>query len=502
MNFTLVDKTSNLLHHGSMAKILIIDDDIELAEMTAAFFRQKSHQPTLSDDAEASLNALLKKKFTPDLLILDLKMPKISGIEFIQRLRQEQIHLPVILITATRDVETAMEAIAVGAIDYVVKPLNYSQLQISVERALRFHRLETENQVLKSVIQLREGSNLTDIKGKSPRFLKVLDLVRRVAKSQANIAISGESGTGKEVIARAIHGLSKRKDGPFIAINCSAIPENLLESELFGHAKGSFTGASEKKIGLFEEAEGGTLFLDEIGDMSLPLQAKLLRVIQERKVKRIGENQERDLNVRIISATHRDLKAEVANHRFREDLYFRLHVIPLNLPALRERQEDIVPLAEFFMKKYVTFNDSPARGFSREAISWLLKNPWKGNVRELENTVERAVILAQGPQIELSDLTELTDAGSLDMGTSSAPAIIGGPASATAGAVGGVKPPLTEALAQSWTLEALTKKYILDVLKKNHGQKDKTAKELAMDRKTLYRKLKEIENEQSTSPAN
>ncbi len=478
-----------------MAKILIIDDDIELAEMTAAFFKQKSHQTTISDDAEASLNALLKKKVTPDLIILDLKMPRLSGVELMEQLKQAQIHIPVILITAHRDIETAMSSISAGAIDYVVKPLNYSQLQISVERALRFHRLETENQVLKSVIQLKEGSNLNEIKGKSPRFLKVLDLARRVAKSQANIAISGESGTGKEVIARAIHHMSKRKDGPFIAINCSAIPENLLESELFGHAKGSFTGASEKKIGLFEEAEGGTLFLDEIGDMSLPLQAKLLRVIQERKVKRIGENQERTLNVRIISATHRDLKAEVAKHRFREDLYFRLHVIPLNLPPLRERSEDIVPLAEFFMRKYVSLNDSPARGFSRDAISWMLKHPWKGNVRELENTVERAVILAQGPQVELGDLTELTEGTSEVAGTeftTSAQQISSGP----------VKPPITEALGQSWTLEMVTKKYIMDVLKKNHGQKDKTAKELAMDRKTLYRKLKEIENEQPSPLAN
>jgi DNA-binding NtrC family response regulator len=481
-----------------MAKILIIDDDIELAEMTAAFFRQKSHQPTISDNAETSLSALLKKKVTPDVIILDLKMPKISGLQLIQQLKEAQLSIPVILITAHRDVETAMEAISSGAIDYVVKPLNYSQLQISVERALRFHRLETENQVLKSVIQLKEGSDLTDIRGKSPAFLKVLDLARRVAKSQANIAISGESGTGKEVLARAIHHMSKRRDQPFIAINCSAIPENLLESELFGHAKGSFTGASEKKIGLFEEAEGGTLFLDEIGDMSLPLQAKLLRVIQERKVKRIGENQERDLNVRIISATHRDLKAEVAANRFREDLYFRLHVIPLALPPLRDRQEDILPLAEFFMKKYVTLNDSPAKGFSREAISWMLKQQWKGNVRELENTVERAVILAQGPQIEIADLVELSETTPVTM----RPEMSVTGAGVMNSQVHILKPPLAEALAQSWTLEALTKKYILDVLKKNNGQKDKTAKELAMDRKTLYRKLKEIEYEQQSSPAN
>ncbi|MEZ0393396.1 MAG: sigma-54-dependent transcriptional regulator [Pseudobdellovibrionaceae bacterium] len=466
-----------------MAKILIIDDDLELAEMTAAFFRQKDHQVMISEDAEVSLKDLLKKKESPDLVIVDLRMPKISGIQLIQKLQENQLLIPVILITGDRDVETAMQAISAGAIDYVVKPLNYSQLQISAERALRFHRLESENQVLKSVIQLKEGTGLGQIKGKSPAFLKVLDLARRVAKSQANIAIWGESGTGKEVLARSIHQMSPRKDGPFIAINCSAIPENLLESELFGHAKGSFTGASDHKIGLFEEAEGGTLFLDEIGDMSLPLQAKLLRVIQERKVKRVGENQERDLNVRIISATHRDLKTEVAHHRFREDLYFRLHVIPLSLPPLRERQEDILPLAEFFLRKYATLNESPARSFSREAITWLLKHPWKGNVRELENTIERSVILAQEPQVQVMDLIELGDTSLPNESVALAKS---------------VQPPMSEALAGAWTLESLTKKYILEVLKKNQGQRDRTAKELAMDRKTLYRKLKEIENEQQS----
>lgn len=464
-----------------MAKILIIDDDLELAELTAAYFRQKDHQVTISERAELSLQSLLKRKENPDLVIVDLGMPEISGIHFIERLKEGGILTPVIVITATRDIETAMHAISVGAIDYVVKPLNFPQLQISAERALRFHRLESENQVLKSAIRLKEGTDFNNIKGKSPAFLKVLDLAQRVAKSQANIAISGESGTGKEVLARAIHNMSPRKDGPFVAINCSAIPENLLESELFGHAKGSFTGASEKKIGLFEEAEGGTLFLDEIGDMSLPLQAKLLRVIQERKVKRVGENQERSLDVRIISATHRDLKVQVAKQLFREDLYFRLHVIPLNLPPLRERTEDILPLAEFFLKKYATLNSSNVRSFSRDAIAWLLRQNWKGNVRELENTIERAVILAQGAAIEVSDLSELTS----NLEIINQPIASIDPASA-----------LKDALAGSWTLETLTKKYIVEVLKKNNGQRDRTAKELNMDRKTLYRRLKEIETEQ------
>lgn len=462
-----------------MGKILIVDDDIELAELTSAFFKQKGHLVTRSEDAEVSIQSLMRRKLQPDLILVDLKMPRISGVDFIRRLRSEGNSTPIIVITGHRNVDTAMEAIAAGAFDYVVKPLNYSQLLISAERALRFSRLENENHTLKSVLQIKEGTPLPEIKGKSPQFLKVLDLAKRVANTKSNIYISGESGTGKEVLARAIHRMSSRREAPFIAINCSAIPENLLESELFGYAKGAFTGAAEKKIGLFEEASGGTLFLDEIGDLTISLQAKLLRVVQERKVKRIGENQERSVDFRLISATHKDLRKEVQEHRFREDLFFRLNVIPLTLPPLRERREDIVPLAEFFLKKYSTLNDLTVTACSRDAIAWLLKQRWTGNVRELENTIERAVILCRGNVIELSDLTEFEPLGFAEsVNTKSLTSF-----------------PLPQALDEIWTLETVVKKYITEVLKKNGGAKDRTAKALNMDRKTLYRKLKEIERE-------
>ena len=302
-----------------------------------------------------------------------------------------------------------------------------------------------------------------------------MELAKRVASSQANVLITGESGSGKEVIAKAVHELGDKKDGPFVAINCSAIPENLLESELFGHAKGSFTGASEKKIGLFEEANKGTLFLDEIGDLSLPLQAKLLRVLQERKIKRIGENQYRDISARIICATHKDLKKEVMENRFREDLYFRLNVIPIYMPPLRERKEDILPLSEYFLKKFALMNNSPVKGFTKEAIQKLEGRYWRGNVRELENAIERAVVLCCHDYIMPDDLPGeekiISDTKEHDLD---------------------VQDFIDNTNGQTPTLEEVAKKYIQYIYDKNSGAKEQTAKDLGIDRKTLYRKLKEM----------
>ena len=297
-----------------------------------------------------------------------------------------------------------------------------------------------------------------------------------MASSTANVFIFGESGTGKEVIARTIHNMGNRAKNPFIAINCSAIPENLLESELFGYAKGAFTGAADKKVGLFEEAEGGTLFLDEIGDMNLQLQAKLLRVLQERKIKRIGENQMRNIDVRIISATHKDVKKEVQENQFREDLFFRLNVIPIRIPPLRERKEDILPLAEFFLRKFAALNQSAVKSFSKDALEKLLVNPWKGNVRELENSVERAVVLCSKNQIESDDLDDF-EAESLSSDTS---------------IKFDLRPMVEEKVL---TADRMMKLYIKHVLERNKGAKEKTAKDLNIDRKTLYRKLQEMETE-------
>lgn len=460
-----------------MSKILVIEDDLDVQEMVLAFFRQKGFEGVGYENPELALKDFAKERLKVDVIITDLKLPAMSGIDFIRKFKDGGVDIPIIVATSNRAVETAIEAIQVGAFDFVVKPLHFPQLLVSVERALHFSKLKSENQTLKTALHTKEGTNLHSIIGKSPNFLKALDLARRVATSHSNVFICGESGTGKEVIARSIHNISTRAKMPFVAINCSAIPENLLESELFGYAKGAFTGAAEKKIGLFEEAEGGTLFLDEIGDMNIHLQAKLLRVLQEKKIKRIGENQMRDIDVRIISATHKDLKKEMLENRFREDLFFRLNVIPIFIPPLRERVEDVIPLAEFFLKKYSALNHVSMKGFTKTALEKLLRNSWKGNVRELENTIERAVVLSQGRQIEADDLLDFFD---------SAPSIT------TGHQIFDVK---TLAGEDVMPADRMMKLYIKHVLEKNSWAKEKTAKDLEIDRKTLYRKLQEMRAE-------
>jgi DNA-binding NtrC family response regulator len=460
-----------------MSKILVIEDDLDVQEMILAFFRQKGFEGVGYDNPEQALKDFAKEKIKADVIITDLKLPGMSGLDFIRKFKDGAIDIPIIVATSNRAVETAIEAIQLGAFDFVVKPLHFPQLLVSVERAIHFSKLKSENQTLKTALHTKEGTNLQSIIGKSPNFLKALDLAKRVASSASSVFICGESGTGKEVIARTIHNLSNRSKQPFVAINCSAIPENLLESELFGYAKGAFTGAADKKIGLFEEAEGGTLFLDEIGDMNIQLQAKLLRVLQERKIKRIGENQMREIDVRVISATHKDLKKEMQENRFREDLFFRLNVIPIYIPPLRERVEDVIPLAEFFLKKYSAMNHVPMKGFSKPALEKLLRNPWKGNVRELENTIERAVVLSQGRQIEAEDLLDFFDSS---------------PSVPVGGHLFDIKSLTSDDVMPA---DRMMKLYIKHVLEKNSWAKEKTAKDLEIDRKTLYRKLQEMRAE-------
>jgi DNA-binding NtrC family response regulator len=399
---------------------------------------------------------------------------------------------PIILITAHKSSEKAIEAIEAGAYDFVVKPLHFPQLQVSVERALHFNRIRSENQALKTAVALKDGIGMDGIIGRSPGLVRAIDLAKRVADSSANVFITGETGAGKEVIAKAIHFFGQRKRHPFIAINCSAIPENLLESELFGHAKGSFTGASDKKIGLFEEAGEGTLFLDEIGDLSLPLQAKLLRTLQEKRIKRIGENQFRPVNARIISATHKDLKLEVKEKRFREDLFFRMNVIPIHLPPLRQRKEDILPLAEYFLKKFAALNGKKVEGFSKSALEYMLKNPWTGNVRELENAIERAVVLCENSLLHSADLV-LDSADTIVESPEVAISVSSNLKASAPTEFYGLAPSQNEELI---TLDELTNRYLLFALNKNHGAKDKTARDLGIDRKTLYRRLQDMNRKQ------
>jgi two-component system response regulator HydG len=457
--------------------IALIDDDLDLLDLLTSFFKQRGYKVLAFSNAEEAVIEIENRRTEADVVISDLKLPVMSGMDFIKRMKKSHTGLPIILMTSEGSVETAVEAIESGAYDFVLKPLHIPQLLISVQRALHLNEVQTENTNLKSLFNTQDFMGLKGVIGKSQGFKKAMELAKRVSSSQANILISGESGSGKEVIAKAVHELGDKKDGPFIAINCSAIPENLLESELFGHAKGAFTGANDKKIGLFEEANKGTLFLDEIGDLTLSLQAKLLRVLQERKVKRIGENQYRDISARIICATHKDLRKEVTEGKFREDLYFRLNVIPIYMPPLRERKDDILPLSEYFLKKFALMNNAQVTGFSKEAVQKLEKHEWKGNVRELENAIERAVVLSTSPILQTDDLP--TEDAFLSTENSSAH---------DSSPSQGFKFENEKAV----TLDELSKKYIQFTFDKNGGAKEQTAKDLGIDRKTLYRKLKEM----------
>lgn len=462
-------------------RIAIVEDDQDIHELLTAFFRPKGYSVKSYDSGSALLKDLETDHGQFDVILSDLNMPKMTGIEFIEGAREMGVHAPIILITAQQSAEIAVKAIQAGAYDFVVKPIHFPQLHCSVERALYLSQIKSENETLKQAVSTHTGTSFDGIIVKSQAFKRSIELAKKVANSMANVFLSGETGTGKEVIARAIHNYGERKSGPFVAINCSAIPEHLLESELFGHAKGSFTGASDKKLGLFEEAAKGTLFLDEIGDLSLPLQAKLLRVLQEKKIKRVGENQLRPIDVRIISATHKDLYKETKEQKFREDLFFRLNVIPIHIPALKDRQEDILPLAEFFLKKYAALNGKKVYSISKPALDFLLSRKWSGNVREIENVIERAVVLCNQSTIELEDVCfESND--SAEASAKSDDSSSSFPFSAFDGGGDKIR-----------SLDFLTNQYVLYALKKNQGAKDKTARDLGIDRKTLYRRISEME---------
>ncbi len=468
-------------------RIAVVEDDQDVQELLMAFFRPRGFLVRPYGSANALLKELQSGPSAFDLILSDLNMPGMNGIEMIEAARALRVTTPFIMITAHQSAEVGVKAIQAGAYDFVVKPIHFPQLLCSVERALYLNKLKNENETLKLAVHAQSNTNFDGIVVKSQSFLRSIELAKRVAGSMANVFISGETGTGKEVIARAIHNYGDRRGGPFIAINCSAIPENLLESELFGHSKGAFTGAADKKTGLFEEAGKGTLFLDEIGDLSLPLQAKLLRVLQEKKIKRVGENQLRPIDVRIISATHKDLVKETKDQRFREDLFFRLNVIPIHIPPLRERRDDILPLAEFFLKKYASLNGKNVTGCSKSAIDFLLSRNWSGNVRELENVMERAVVLCNQSVVELEDVCfENPDS------TRESPAE---PAN----------PPFSFSHFESGNskiqpLDHLTNQYVLYALKINQGAKDKTARDLGIDRKTLYRRISEMEKTAAAAP--
>lgn len=454
--------------------IVVVDDDIEHQDLITAFFKPRKFNIVCYDCASKVLEESLSTGQSWDVLLTDYHFKDMLVADFTKELNIRLPSLPVVLMTPIELAETAVTAIEQGAYDFIPKPINLSQLKVAVDRALKAKALAEDHAKLRETVKSASLSN--GLVGRSSKFLAAIDIAKRVSKSSASILISGESGTGKEVFANFIHSNSMLAEGPFIAINCSSIPENLLESELFGHSKGSFTGAITNRIGLFEEAENGTLFLDEIGDLSLPLQAKLLRVLQEKKIKRVGENKNISINCRIISATHKNLSIEIKEGRFREDLYFRLNVIPITLPPLRERQEDLLLLAELFLRKFALANNSKAKGFSKEAIKFILENKWPGNVRELENTVERAVVLCSGSEISLEDFIPLSET-KIDFEASKS--ILQPDENTFSFCHSKLLPSLDE----------VVNRYISYAIQKNGGARDKAARDIGIDRKTLYRRM-------------
>ena len=448
------------------ALIAVVDDDPEMRSLIEDYLRKQQYR-ILSFESGLSFVEFLKSNTEDsrkvEVVLSDIQMPQMTGLEMLSKVKEFNAELPVILVTAFGSIESAISGMRQGAFDYVTKPFKLNELLLDVERAINFYRLNRDNKILRREIHksFERGSLL----GKSKVMQQVFDLVERVSHSNANVLITGESGTGKEVVARMIHSLGPREDHPFIAVNCTAIPDALLESELFGHAKGSFTGAYQRKKGLFEEADGGTIFLDEIGDMELSLQAKLLRVIQERKIRPVGDNVVKNIDIHIIAATHKDLKSAIKSGLFREDLYYRLSVIPIVLPALRHRKDDIPLLAAHFLGKYVAQNGGGPRGFSQAALQILTNMRWEGNVRELENLIERLVVMCQHPVIQDTDIPTPEMANIEDF--------------------------YGNATRDLPTLEQLEKRYMQLVLEKTGGKKDKAAHVLGINRRTLYRKERE-----------
>jgi len=440
-------------------RVLIVDDEADsrdaLAELTS---RWGYDVQTASDGTEALRRAI---EGHPDVILTDLVMPNMDGLWLLRALRAEIPECPVVLLTGRGTIQTAVQAIKEGAYDFIEKPLEIPRLRIVLERALEKKETMREVQLLRRrLAALAPG---TDMIGSGPAMQRVFELVNKVAPSNASVVISGQSGTGKEVVARAIHNLSPRKDKPFVALNCSAIPATLIESELFGYERGAFTGADQRRIGNFELAHNGTLFLDEIGELPLELQAKFLRVLEDRKFRRLGGRAEVEVDVRVICATNRDLKEEIRRGRFREDLYFRLHVFTIVLPPLRERREDVPLLVHHFIEKFNGETGKRVQGVTPAALATLQGYAWPGNIRELRNSLERAMILVDGDVIGEEHLPPDLQATRPEAAMLRVP--LGVP------------------------MEKVEKEYILASLQKNGGNKARTAEVLGISEKTLYNKL-------------
>jgi DNA-binding NtrC family response regulator len=443
----------------STPKVLVIEDDIQMLENYSRMLRRFGYECIMETASNRALESL--ESSMPDIILTDLRMPDGSGFDVISTVRRSNPDIPVVLITAYADIPTAVEAIKMGAYDVIAKPFTSEQLEIVLERALRQKLLKDENRRLKE--QLKETTYI-EIIAKSPAMREVLGLIERISQTEANVLITGESGTGKEMVARMIHQKSLRADMPFIPVDCAAIPENLIESELFGYERGAFTGATNSREGLFEAANNGTVFLDEVAELPLLMQSKLLRLLQERKVRRLGSNKFISLNVRIISATNRDISNSVSEGLFREDLYYRLNVINIHLPPLRERREDIPVLALHFLKQYSVAYEKNIRGISAEVMELLEGYTWPGNVRELQNLIERAVILCNDDKLTLHDMPREF----LTMKD-------------------GALPKLT---TYQRAKEVFERQYLQNLIKSVSGNISKAARVAGLNRRTIYRLLK------------
>ncbi len=439
-------------------RILVVDDEQIMRDSLSDWLRLDGYEVEAVEDGYKALEKVKKESW--DVLFVDLKMPRMDGIEVMQKVKEINKDIPVIIITAYATVDTAVKAMKEGAYEYIVKPFNPEEISIIIRNIVVHQSLVKENIFLRQ--ELKKRYQLNDIIGKGPRMQDLFALIRKVAKSNTTVLIEGESGTGKELIARAIHTNSQRSKGPFVAVPCAALPESLLESELFGHEKGAFTGAIATRKGSFELADKGTLFLDEVGDMSLKIQANFLRVLEQREFRRVGGTNLIKVDVRVISATNQDLNKLIKNGKFREDLYYRLNVVSVNPPPLRKRKEDIPLLVEHFLKKYSIENKKDVKWIHEDALKLLIQYDWPGNVRELENVIERAVVLTKEDFISSDELPPFVRTAEKE----------------------------EFKMAADSQLHEVEKEHILRVLKANDGNIKKSANILGIDRTTLYNKIK------------
>ncbi|NLA41695.1 MAG: sigma-54-dependent Fis family transcriptional regulator [Smithella sp.] len=449
-------------------EILIVDDDAVHRRAVRLNMAGWGYAVTEADDGEEAVRQASARTF--DLILMDIRMAKMSGLEALEQIRKIQPAVPVVIMTAYASVETAVSAMKMGADDYLTKPLNYDELQIKIARTAERRRLKNENEYLKE--RLGERFDRRNMIGQSKTMIRLLEMVEQVAATRATVLIAGESGTGKEMIANAVHFNSDRREAPFVKINCAALTETLLESELFGHEKGAFTGADRRREGKFVQADGGSIFLDEVSEMSPAMQVKVLRVLQERELTRVGGQDVIKVDVRLITATNKDLIREIREGRFREDLFYRLNVVALTLPPLRERAEDIPLLAQHFLKLFAEKNSKSISGFTPRAMQKLTAYAWPGNVRELMNAVERAVVLSRSDEVDEDELVFPMADQCL---APDAPRM----AATTAGL----------------PLEAVEKQSILEAMKAAGGNKSEAARRLGITRKTLRKKLEKYESE-------